>query len=400
MNKKILFCQFHNELINGSIEKDIADRYYKGIYDYKAKQGYYKTSHFFELPLWINEIKGSLKNSGFNTELLIIKDVDKAIDYINKNDYDYILFSALDVNKGYIKAIIEKADFKGVFALGGYIDFKPFLKYDNVKVFNSVKAFIESLNIKYTYDLDFTLFKGFKTIPRLTLSKGCLNKCKFCIVEKEIKEFSKRDIVKQIKAFKPLKFKLVYLNDKTLGQALNYKLLPLIYKHIKRYNKDFRGFIIQTTASQLLKQDFINVLKTSHIFACEIGLESYNNEILKGLRKPQSEKTINKAFQVLKGLKIKIIPNLIIGLLNENKKTYNKTLTFINEHIKDIFLLNIYNLAIYKASELSKDIEIKSDNDLNENSTNKSFYNKQALIDNDYFYNNIFKIGLKILKQS
>ena len=398
--KKILFCQFHNHLINGKIIKNISDKYYHDIYKTKNKQGYYKTDSFFELPLWINELKGSLKNSNYKTELLIIDDIDKAIEKINTSEYDYILFSVLDINKAYIQIIIEKSNFKGIFALGGYIDFKDFLKYDNVKIFKTVKSFIESLNIKYVYNLDFSLFKGYKTIPRLTLSNGCLNKCKFCIVEKNIIKTSNRDIIKQIKSFKDLNFKLVYLNDKTFGQCDNYKLLPLIYKRIKKYNKNFEGFIIQTTAIQILKQDFIDNIKNSHIFACEIGIESYNNDILKGLRKPQNENIINKAFEVLKNLKIKIIPNLIIGLINENRKSYNKTLSFINKNKKDIFILNIYNLALYKNSELSKDIEIKSENDLNENSTKKSFYDKQALIDNNYFYNQIFRLGIKILKQA
>lgn len=397
--KKILFCQFHNYLINGKTIKNIADKYYYSIYSLKKNDGYYKTDEFFELPLWINEINGSLKNSDYKTELLIIDDIKKAIEKINASDFDYILFSALDVNKKFILEIIKKSKNKN-FVLGGYIDFKDFLKFDNVKIFKSVKDFIENLNLKYVYNLDYTLFKNYKTIPRLTLSTGCLNKCKFCIVEKRIIKTSNRDIIKQVKAFKNLKFKLVYLNDKTFGQCNNYKLLPLIYKRIKKYNPQFEGFIIQTTAIQFLKKDFIENLKSSHIFACELGIESYNNAILKALRKPQTEKIINNAVQILKSLKIKIIPNLIIGLLNENKNTYNKTLNFIKKNLKDIYILNIYNLAIYLNSELSKEIKINDDNDLNENITKKSFYNSQSLKDNDYFYNQIFRLGLKILKQN
>lgn len=223
---KILFCQFHNKLINGQYEKDIADRFYNGIYEYKERDGYYKTPHFFELPLWIAEIKGSLKGSNYSTDLLIIEDLDKAIKDIESLSADYILFSVLDVNKKYVKYIIDKYRGKALFILGGYIDFKDFQGLNNVKIFKTVKAFIDSLGLNYTYDLDYSFFKDFKTVPRLTLSTGCLNKCKFCIVEREIKEKSKRDIIKQIRAFKPLKFKLIYLNDKTLGQAGNYKLLP------------------------------------------------------------------------------------------------------------------------------------------------------------------------------
>jgi len=393
--KTILFCQFHNNLINGNYEKSIADCYYTGIYKYN--DGYYKQDCFFELPLWIAEIKGSIKDK-YNTTLLIIDDIQKAISEINIANPDYICFSILAVNKAFIHEIIKACPDK-LFILGGYINFESFKAYNNVKIFDSIKAFINFLGLSYIYNLDYSLFKGYKTIPRLTLSKGCLNKCKFCIVEKQITEINKRDIIKQIKAFKDLNFKLVYLNDKTFGQCKNYKLLPLIYKRIKAYNPNFKGFIIQTSCSMFLKQSFIDIIKNSHIFACELGIETYNNKLLQGLNKPQNIKVINEAMKQLIKLDIKIIPNIIIGLVGENKETYNNTLNFIKEYKDNIYLLNIYNLAVYLNSELAKEININNDNDLNENSTNKSFYNNEALKDNEYFYNEIFKLGIIILRR-
>jgi hypothetical protein len=395
--KTILFCQFHNKLINGNYKKDIASSYYEGIYKYKNIDGYYKSDSFFELPLWIAEIKGSIKDN-YNTSLLIIEDIQKAINEINIVNPDYICFSVLDVNKAFINEIIKACPDK-LFILGGYINFENFKVYNNVKIFESIKAFIEFLGLPYIYNLDYSLFKGYKTIPRLTLSKGCLNKCKFCIVEKQITEINKRDIIKQIKAFKDLEFKLVYLNDKTFGQCRNYKLLSLIYKRIKAYNPNFKGFIIQTSCSMFLKQTFIDTITNSHIVACELGIETYNNKLLQGLNKPQNINVINEAMKQLIKLDIKIIPNIIIGLIGENKETYNNTLDFIKEYQDNIYLLNIYNLAVYLNSELAKEITIINDNDLNENSINKSFYNNEALKDNEYFYNELFKIGLNILRK-
>jgi hypothetical protein len=393
--KTILFCQFHNNLINGNYEKSIADCYYTGIYKHKEIDGYYKSDCFFELPLWIAEIKGSIEDN-YISKLLIIDDIQKAINEISIVNPDYICFSVLDVNKAFIHEIIKACPDR-LFILGGYINFEGFKAYNNVKIFDSIKAFIEFLGLPYIYNLDYSLFKGYKTIPRLTLSKGCTNRCKLCIVEKQITEINKRDIIKQIKAFKDLRFKLVYLNDKTLGQCDNYKLLPLIYKRIKAYNPDFKGFIIQTTCNMILKQAFIDVIKHSHIFACELGIETYNNDLLKDLKKPQNIRIIDKAMNQLIKLDVKIIPNIIIGLIGENKKTYDNTLNFIKHYQDNIYLLNIYNLALYLNSDLAKEIQVKSDNDLNENSTNKSFYNDTALKDNEYFYNGVFKIGLQIL---
>lgn len=391
-----LFCQLSNKLLNKSNKKSLLDNYYNSVYKLKRKDGYCKNEDFFELPLWIAEIDKNL--NGFKKSLFIMKNLKNAIKKLNNSEADYFLFSVLDINKKYILELIKNYKGKGRFLLGGYINFTAFKKFHNVIILNSVKDLCEYLKIKYTYGLKYNLFKNYHTIPRLTLSEGCRNFCKFCMIKKKIKEKSSIQIIKQAKSFKPLKFELVYLNDKTFGQAGNYIYLKKVYKIIKRYNRNFKGFIIQTTTSQLLNKTFINNLKHLKIYACEIGIESYNNKLLRTLRKPQNTQTINKAIKTLKKLNIKIIGNFIIGIMGENKKTYDKTLNFIEHNLKNFFLLNIYNLAVYLNTELSKKIKAKNDSDLNENVLNKSFYTTKQKENNLYFYNKIFKLAYKILK--
>jgi tRNA A37 methylthiotransferase MiaB len=393
---KVLFCQFSTNLINKDVKKDVADVYYTSIYDLKGKDGYFKGADFWEIPLWIAEIAGCLK--GFNKELYIIKDIQQAQEDLNNKEVDYILFSALDVNKQLILEIAKNYTGKAKIVIGGYVDFKIFEGLNNVIILNTIKGLAEYLNIKYIYDLDYTLFKGMKTIPRLTLSTGCLNVCKFCTQEKIINEKNVKDVIKQVKSYKDLNFELIYLNDKTFGQAKNYILLKGLTKTIKRYNPAFKGFIIQTTTSQFLQNDFVKNIKDLNIFAVELGIESYNNEILAQLRKPQNTKVIDKAINIIKGLGIKIIPNFMIGLIGESKDSYINTLTFISEHMKDFYILNIYNLAIYENTELAKEVNFDS-TDSNELDIDKSFYNKEQKENNKYFYNCIFKIGLEILRQ-
>jgi len=394
-NKSFLFCQFSTLLINKGNKKDIADKYYANIYKKKSYFGYYKNTHFWELPLWIAEICGTLKNH--KKELLIIKEVKQALKKLNKVNTDFILFSVLEVNKHLVMKIIKNYTGNATFILGGYIDFKDFKKFDNVLICSSPQDMTQKLNIDYVYNLDYLLFKNYKTVPRLTLSTGCTNKCKFCTVEKKIVSYNLQDIKKQIESFQYLKFKLIYLNDKTFSQAKNYKQLANIYNDIKKYNKKFKGFIIQTTTAQFLNAEFIQTLKNSHVQVVELGIESYNNNLLKELKKPQNIDTIDNAIQILKNLKIKIIPNFIIGLIGENESSYNNTLNFIKKHIKDFFILNIYNLAIYKNTELSQEINNLTDNDFNELIQEKSFYNDNQSKINEVFYNDIFKLGLQIL---
>jgi len=393
---KILFCQFSTNLINKDFsKKEISNIYYSSIWKNRKKDGYFKGKHFWEIPLWIAEISGLLKKENFKKDLFIIQDLKKAINYLNKSKADFILFSCLEVNKAFIMEIIKAYKGKGKIILGGYTDLTPFKKFNNVFTFESLKDFATFLNIPYAYDLDFSLFKNYKIIPRLNLSSGCLNHCKFCSIEKNIKEKSKREIIKQVRAFKDLKFKLIYLNDKTFFQAKNHYLLKSIYRKIKKYNPDFKGFIIQTTATAILKHS--DKLKDLKIYACEIGIESFNNEILKDLNKPINEKIVITAIEKLKALEVKIIPNFIIGFIQENKKTYLKTLSFIKTYLKDFFILNIYNLAIYQNTDLSKEIKIDNENDLNELIQDKTFYNAIQKKNNSFFYNQIFKLGLKVL---
>jgi len=395
--KKILFLQCSTNLINKGINKNnIASLYYEGIYTYKKEDGYYKGVDFWELPLWIAEISGLLAD--YEKTLHIVKDINETKNFLNNNSFDYILFSALDVNKNFYIDIVKDYKNTAIFLIGGYIDFSIFKDFNNVKVFESIPLLADFLKIDYKYNLDFSLFKGNYTIPRLTLSTGCKNHCKFCTIEKTIKEKSLQDVIMQAKSFEELNFKLIYLNDKTFGQAKNYNDLKIAYKIIKTYNKNFKGFIIQTTTAQILKKGFIEDLKNNYVVIVEIGIETYNNDLLFNLRKPQNTKTIDKAIELLHNADIKIIGNFIIGFINETKETYNNTLNFIKKNKEKLYILNIYNLALYSNAELAKEIK-HIENDTNELIQEKSFYNDTQKQANNHFYNAIFKIGLRILKK-
>lgn len=392
--KNIIFCQFSTKFLYRNYKQSLADKYYNSIYIKRARQGYYKGADFWELPLWIAEASFILKR--FIKSLYIIKDLDQAINYLNKSRADFILFSVLDINKNYVYKIIKTCKDKN-FIIGGYADLTEFNRLKNCIVLKDMPGLAGYFNLNYSYGVNYKLFKGFKIIPRLVLSTGCLNNCKFCTIEKIIIEKSKMEILQQTRAFKDLDFKLVYINDKTLGQASNYKMLGLVYNKIKKYNPKFKGFIIQTTAGQINKKGFTKELKALKVFTAEIGIESFNNKILQDLRKPQNKTTIIKAIENLKRARIKIIGNFIIGLINENKKTYNNTLGLIKKYIKDFYILNIYNLAIYKDTELDQEIKSKDKNKFNELEPIKDFYSKTDIKNINYFTDKIYRLGLRIL---
>ena len=129
----------------------------------------------------------------------------------------------------------------------------------------------------------------------------------------------------------------------------------------------FKGFIVQTTATTIPKIDWDKL----PVYAIEMGVESYNDEILKEMRKPASVRTIDNAVRVILDAGIKYIPNIIIGLPSETRHTYLSTLNHLLG--SDILHANVYSLAVYDDAELSGEIDKKSEHDGDETTQFKSY---------------------------
>ena len=380
---KTIFCQVSNQLINPSIG-DISEKYYNRLYDKHERDGYYKGKDFWEIPLWIAEACGFIRGE---KELHIVRNIEDSIIHLNRSSADRILFSVLDVNKAIVKKITKKVN--KPFILGGYA-LDDSLNRDNVVMLDNMQQLADLYITPYEYKLDFSLFHGYKTIPRLTMSTGCRYRCKFCTVPNEVIAKSISDIFNQVYAFEPLDFKLVYLNDKTFGQEANHEFLHELYHAIKQYNPKFEGFIIQTTCQQVLK-GFNKPLSELFVKVVELGVETYNNDLLRALSKPQNTNTIDKAMSSLINTGIKVIPNFIIGIKGETRQTYRNTLNFVDKYFYDIYAMNIYNLALYNDNDLDV---IGEESDKNENSIEKSFHTDEERENAYWFSGLLFSMGL------
>ena len=380
---KVLAVQVSDSLIN-TIPNNNIDNIYSNLKSF----GYYRSKHFLEIPLWIAELSGLFKHTYVQFEKYILTDVNKNWKDILPKKYDYILFSVMDCNKEIIREFIDLNNGQSRFIVGGYCNLRSFTVFNNVRIIDSINKLADFLGIDYKYQLNYSLFKGYKTIPRLTLSSGCLYQCKYCTVPQGVTKESFFCILRQIKSFKPLKFKLIYINDKTFFQADNYYFLSSLYGRIKKYNPQFEGFIIQSQVNTINHfKKFNGLLEHLHIKIIELGIESFNNRVLKNMNKPQTENGIVKCLEFLKTKNVKLVLNIMIGLPEEKQKTYLKTLKFLQTYQDDIFFLNIYNLAIYNNTTLRQEIKIQSDNDLNEQCINKSFHTSREN-ENAYIFSN------------
>lgn len=390
--------QISTKLIYSDQNNSLMDNYYEKLYKIKEKDGYYKGEDYWEIPKWQSLINYNIKSDNY-----ICKDINETINFIKNSNYEYICFSVLEVNKDIIRNIINSINNK-LFIIGGYINFNKFIKslnYSNFKYFETIEKFInflynkKEINCKYKYGFNNNLFDNFKTIPRLTLSNGCFNRCTYCTVENNLKEIPEKDIFNEVKSFKNLNFKLIYIDDKTFSQCQNYILLPKIYNKIKSYNKKFEGFIIQTTPNSLIKIPY-DFLKKSHIKFIELGLETINDNILKEYKKPFKEKNILKSFDYIRKYnkfneKILLIANLIIGFKEETKYSYDNTIRIIKGNLDIISHFNIYNFSIYENTEISKKINYKKE-DQNELIIEKSFHKNKRIHSN--FHNEILNLAI------
>lgn len=376
---RTLLVQFTSDLMGKNV--DSSSEYYDKLYS-GVRKGYARLKDFWEIPQWIGQIANTVPNS----DVYIVRDMEDAKAFVKDSGYDNIAFSSLDVTIPLIKELAPS--FPGKVIIGGYANPEAFkgLKHE---WHDSVRSMSESLGYEYEQGTDYKHFNGSKVIPRLTMSQGCKYKCAFCTVPKTLDVSSQAFIDQQVASFKDLDARLVYLNDKTFGQANNYQYLSELNTKMKAQNPNFEGFIIQTTAADFNRMP-TEWLQKSGIKYVELGVESYNDFILKGLHKPHNEAIIDKAAQKIRDLKMDMVPNIIIGIPEETEETYQRTLDFLEKNKDIISHANIYNLALYEGTEITKKLGVQNEKDLDENVREKSFHKDETV--HDKFAEDVFSV--------
>lgn len=374
---RVLMVQISNSVIN-PVREGLIDKYLDKLY--RMRPGYDRPQDFFEIPLWTAAGAHNLGNKG---DFYAVRDIKEASEFIKKSGYKAVTMSALDVNAKFIMEL-AKANPDTKFLVGGYVKEGTFSKLKNVEWADSFDKISSVSGKPYEPGYSYKLFEATETMPRLKMSEGCRNKCAFCSIPKKVIETSKETIDQQVKDIVQLKAKLVYLDDKTFGEAKNHETLPELYRKIKEANPDFSGFVIQTTAPQMLKftPEF---LKESGIKYVELGIETFNDNILKALHKPTTEKISQKATDYLRENGIALIPNIIVGIrvkdangkwIEESLSTYKKTLDYLKENKDIISHLNVYNLSLYEGTEINSDLNTQAAIDRNELITRKTFHER------------------------
>ncbi len=381
---KLLLVQFYSDLLTKD-ESPKAKQYYDRLYS-GARPGFHRFGPTWEIPQWMAEMKRNFPEAR-TTWARDIADVQA-----KQDGYTHIAFSALDCNWHLIRTIAQA--YTGTVIVGGYCDIDNLQDLKNVVWCHSIQECCEIFNVPYRQGVDYDDFDGAKTIGRLTLSTGCRHRCRFCTVPDDVVKTRPSVVYQQADELCRLRSPLVYVNDKTFGQAKNFWLLPQLFRYFTRNMITiFDGFIIQTTASQLLKLDD-DFFAASGIRYVELGIETYNDSILADLHKPATEKTIDAATEKLRRIGIRLIPNIMIGLPGETGYTYSRTLEWLYANADVISHVNAYNLVVYADSQLADEIEA-ADKDSSENEVGKSWHTDILL--HETFADRLYDFGLECL---
>ncbi|TNM59913.1 B12-binding domain-containing radical SAM protein [Aliirhizobium smilacinae] len=390
---EIGFCQFSNKLLSTS-NSEISSKLYRKCYP--NMPGYFFNEHLLELPYWINIVVGMVDDD-CQKRLIIIEDVEKAIDEIRRRDFDFVFFSVMNVNESFVLDIVRQCP-RTKFLLGGYTDSTKFSDCSNVVYFSSVFdiANVPGLPVDVTRPPDYSLFAdGTLWMPRITLSTGCKHKCRFCAVPRVLSEIDDKGVMDQARALKGLNFHLIYLDDKTFGQASNYRLLAPVFEEVKKFNPEFLGFVIQTTATTLtmkggrMLQEFMDELHVKYI---EVGVETCDDDLLAELIKPHRLKHVLEVCEGIRAFnaskpgssaarthddgRVGFIPNILFGIKGD---TYEKTISFIRENRDIISTINFANISSYPGKRGDDFLPYEGPDDGDDYSFNKSWLDPEQV---------------------
>lgn len=351
---KVLFVQFANSMFP---RFGVSDGYWDAFYSTYRAHGYVRMEDAFEVPKWIAEVSYFLPPDCGRKICWVHHSIAEAIHEIESSEYDYVLFSVMTCTKGFTEQIIKAIDSRQKVVIGGYDDwiFEAEQKYDNVRTAKTMKDTAEIMGLQYRMGTNYSLFAGWTVLPRLTLSYGCKNNCKFCIVPHTMSTVENNVIEQQVDSFRDLRFRLIYIDDKTFGQAENYVHIKKLGEIVRRYNPGFIGFVVQTTTYLLAQR--AKEFKDLGVVVTEIGMETYNDNILRAYRKPSSEKMVKKAIMVGRENNMLVIPNIIVGIPEETKETYERTKNFLYERRDEIIGINLAMYTDYSSADCVGEVD-------------------------------------------
>jgi hypothetical protein len=320
-------------------------RYYSAAYS--RMPGYVLPAHYFEIPFWIPLCAGLLPASEYTHELHVIEDLDGSVAFMRSRPHATFLFSVLEANVAFVRRLAERSG--APIVVGGYTNPSEFAHLPNVRYLAGIDELEVAFDIVDPEGLtDYRMFAGQECIPRMSLSTGCSFRCTFCTVPTTVLQTPPERVSDLAATFEPLTFRLIFLDDKSFGDASNWESICEVHDTVRAYNPDFEGFIIQTPPSLAARPGFLERCAELGVRYVEFGVETVDASQLRRLRKPYRRKHLDRAMELAASLDLGVIPNLIIGIPGDDTE---QTVAWIQENVQQIPVVNVNWLAVHYANE-------------------------------------------------
>jgi radical SAM superfamily enzyme YgiQ (UPF0313 family) len=219
------------------------------------------------------------------------------------------------------------------------LDDIPFPAYD---MFNM--EYYRLRKLPYMKETDFSM-------PVIS-GRGCKFNCNFCYrMEKGFRERSSENIVEEIRYLnKEYKINYIAFYDNLLMSS--EKRIIDICECIKKSKLDFKWWCDGRV--NFAKPDILKLMKESNCVFINYGIESFNNDVLKIMKKGTNKKMIEEAIGETKKANIGVGLNIIFGNINENKEHLKNSLDFLLKYSDSGELRTIRPVTPYPGTDLYK----------------------------------------------
>lgn len=222
------------------------------------------------------------------------------------------------------------------------IDSIPFPDYDAF----GMEEFLEK---QYTNDIYF-LYKDDK--PRnfsMIMGRSCLYQCNFCFhpLGNKYRQRSLDNFFKEL----DLIVDKYNINSLSIFDELFSSNEERIYEFCERIKKYNLKWIVQMRVD-IITDEILKAMKSAGCYYISYGLESFNEQVLKNMRKHISKQQIEKALELTYQNEIGMQGNFIFGDEKESWETFNETLQWWEQNRK--YQINLNFIIPFPGTELYK----------------------------------------------
>jgi len=257
--------------------------------------------------------------------------IDMGFDYVVKGEGEISLVKLLDsIIKGKkLPRIIESPRIED-------IDSLPFPDYKAIK----------AEEYKFIFD-----DKNFMSI---ITTRGCAYNCHFCASKvmwgKQVRYHSVKYIKKLIgKLIKEFDLKAIMFQDDTF--PLKYDRFKEICYYLKKHRIAFRCLV----RANLLTDNIVKILKNTGCIEAGVGIESFNNKMLKTMNKGTTKEMNIKAISICKKYRLPIKVFIMYGAPGETHETIKETLSELEKNPPND--LDVSILCPYPGTEFRENID-------------------------------------------